>query len=346
MIGQRRHRSLTGSFSPDAFAALDDVELVRYPSIPRNRLPRLSAWLHDRAVTMSLTVLCRAKRPDLIHAHTEGEAPAAVGVGKKLGIPVVVTLHGINLAPRYFASSFLRERFRSSLKAADRVVLVGEPLENYFAALLGGTENLSIIPNGFIPPSGTPIVPFSRGSELRFISLSNLHQGKGVDVALHALAKARAGGLGMFSYTIVGDGYERDGLEALAASLGLTDRVRFIGACPHTQVYGLLEQADIFLLPSYREAFGVAYLEAMAAGLLAIGVQGEGPSAFIRDGETGILVPPQDSDNLAKRLIEIASEPAKMQRVAAAGTVHIRNNLTWEHHAKKLAALYHDVLRQ
>lgn len=345
-LGQQRYRSLSGSFTPDAFPAFAEVKLVHYPSIPGNRLPRIASWLHDRTVEPALETLCRAYRPDLIHAHTEGEAPAAIAVGKKLRLPVVVTLHGINIARRYFDSAFRRERFRSALTAADRIILVGVPLQSYFTALLGHLDTFRIVPNGFKPPNDAPIVPFANESEMVFVSVSNLHEGKGMDIALQALAKARSRGLERFRYTIVGDGFERAGWEALTNALGLADRVHFAGACPHSKVYEVLQQGDVFLLPSYREAFGVAYLEAMAAGLLAIGVQGQGPSAFIRDGETGFLVPPRDADSLADVLLAIAAQPARMRAIASAGTAHVRDNLTWTHHARELHSLYEEVARR
>ena len=344
-LGQERYRALSERFDPAAFSAFSGVRVAHYLSIPGNRAPRLSAWLHDRVVGKALFSLAESFTPDLIHAHTEGEAPVAVHVGRQLNLPVVVTLHGINTAARYFDQPFLRARFKAPLAAADRIILVGEPLKSHFVELVGDAKNFRVIPNGFEPPVMPARAPIAQERAIRFISVANLHEGKGVDIALKALEEARRRGLDHFTYTIVGDGLERESLEALANQLGLQGVVRFAGACPHDQVYEYLRVADVFLLPSYREAFGVAYLEAMAAGLLAIGVEGEGPSAFIDDRKTGVLVPPRDIDGLAECLAALAKDRSAMQAIAAAGQAYVTDNLTWDHHAQKLIALYAEVTK-
>ena len=344
-IGQGRYKSLSGRFDAAAFAGFSDLKLVHYLSIPGNRLPRCSAWLHDRTVGRALLSSAKAFKADVIHAHSEGEAAVATAVGRGLNLPVVVTLHGINTAPNYFNSAFFRARFKTAFTAADRVILVGEPLRRFFAELGGGDGNFRVVPNGFDPPR-TSHVPFTDDGLVRFISVSNLHAGKGIDIAVRAMAKARSQGLEAFNYTVVGDGFEREALEELVAELDLKDKVRFVGACPHDEVYDWLRQADVFVLPSFREAFGVAYLEAMALGLLAIGVDGEGPAAFISDGKTGILVPPGDPGGLAQRLIEIVGNRDAMRTIAAAGQTHVRANWTWDRQAQRLVSLYQDLRRQ
>lgn len=344
-IGQARYRSLSERLDAQAFREFNSVELIHYLSVPRGRLPRLSAWLHDRAVGLALTRLARSFKPTAIHAHTEGEAPVAVEVGRALNIPVVVTLHGVNMAPGYFESSFRRARFKAALTAADRVVLVGRPIEKPFAEVTGSPRNFHVIPNGVEPPLTGSRLPFERDGEVRFISVSNLHEGKGIDIALQAMANARKRGLENFRYTVVGDGPERKGLVELTAKLALQDKVNFAGACPHYQVYDFLREADVFVLPSYREAFGVAYLEAMVSGLLVIGVEGEGPSAFVRDGKTGFLVPPRDSASLADRILDIARNRDAMRAIASAGTAYVTQEFSWTGHAQRLTDLYAQISR-
>src|SRR5262249_2596032 len=110
------------------------------------------------------------------------------------------------------------------------------------------------------------------------------------------------------------------------------------------RIYELLAEADVFLLPSYREAFGVAYLEAMAVGLVAIGVRGQGPQAFIEHAKTGFLVEPIDVANLSDCILYIASHRERAREIARAGAVLVRSKFNRSSHAQRLISIYSEML--
>ena len=257
----------------------------------------------------------------------------------------MLTLHGINTERRLLDTPWKRRRLRAALCEATRVVLVGEPLRSHFGGLAGRDDHFRVVPNGFAVPDESrhrePLVP---GKPFRWISVSNLHEGKGVDLTLQALARLARSGFAEWSYDIVGDGAERLRLEAMTDELGLRSKVIFHGRLPHDQAMRLLSEADAFVLPSYREAFGVAYLEAMALGLLAIGVAGQGPEAFVTSGETGLLVSPNDVESLFVAMKSVLEDRAKARSIAAAGQRHVRSEFTWRRHAEKLIAVYREAL--
>ena len=172
---------------------------------------------------------------------------------------------------------------------------------------------------------------------MRFISVSNLAEGKGIDLTLQALAALPGDTPRDWNYTIVGDGPQRPSLEKLAADLGLASRVTFTGAWPHGRIYEQLFAADIFVLPSYREAFGIAYLEAMAAGLLAIGVTGQGPGAFVTSGETGLLVEPRSVPDLAGALAWTLHHPEEARTLADRGRRRAITEFTWRKHGMAMS---------
>jgi glycosyltransferase involved in cell wall biosynthesis len=343
MVQRRQPEWLRDAFEAHSFRVLLEARLVRHLSIPRNHLRPLSNWAHDRRVGPVLDAMAREHTPDVIHAHTEAAAPVAVEVGRRLGIPVVVTVHGINTAPRYLKARGQRRRLRAAFRAADRIILVGEPLRATFRKIAGSEENFAVVPNGVDPSEPAATQAKFASSTVRFISVSNLHEGKGIDVTLHALSLVRQTGFQDWTYTIVGDGRERCALESLVTSLRLTREVRFLGGQPYDRIGDLLAQADVFVLPSYREAFGVAYLEAMAHGLVAIGVRGQGPQAFIAHGETGFLVEPRSAPSLAKCILHLVASRDAARRVAAAGAAHVAHEFTWDAHARRLADIYDDV---
>lgn len=322
-----------------------NLQVVHFPSIPRNYWSELSGPLFRIGTRGSILRLVRRTPPQLIHAHTEHVGYGVLPIARELGIPLVITLHGINTGRRLLDTESKRRRLRSALHDAARVVLVGEPLRAHFAGLAGHEDHFRIVPNGFaVPDSRAEIEPERSGEALRWISVSNLHEGKGIDLTLQALAKLRTAGRANWTYEIVGAGAERARLEAMTNALGLRDKVVFHGKLPHDQAMRLLAQADVFVLPSYREAFGVAYLEAMALGLLAIGVRGQGPESFMAHGRTGLLVWPNDVESLFLAMKSVLVNRSEARRIAAAGQQLVRAEFTWTRHAEKLIAVYREVL--
>ncbi len=122
---------------------------------------------------------------------------------------------------------------------------------------------------------------------------------------------------GDVAYVVVGDGPEKRRLEARARQLGLSGRVTFLGWRSHDEVLGLMARADAFVLPSSPEGFGLVYAEAMAQGTPVVACRGEGPDDFIGDGVSGLLVPPGDSDAVARAIARLLDEPATAARLAA-----------------------------
>ena len=118
--------------------------------------------------------------------------------------------------------------------------------------------------------------------------------------------------------TIVGDGPEREQLERTAARLGCADRVRWRGSIAREDVRAALWAADVFCLPSRFESMSYTLLEAMACGVACVATQVGGNADLIRDGETGILVPPNDPAALAEAMLLLGRTPRERMRLAEA----------------------------
>ena len=132
-----KYRALSSHFNARAFPHLSHAEEVKYLRIPRDRLRVITLWRRRSIVGPALRRIAAETRPALIHAHTEGEAPLAVSIGKALGIPTIVTIHGTNTAPHYLANPAQRAEIGTALREAARVVLVGESLRPPMKALAG-----------------------------------------------------------------------------------------------------------------------------------------------------------------------------------------------------------------
>ncbi|MDX2346828.1 MAG: glycosyltransferase [Legionella sp.] len=320
------------------------IQTYRYLSIPRHYGRFISNWSYILKLRQVISKLIKQHNIQLIHAHTELSGMLAVHVAKKMNIPVVVTLHGIETCPRVW-SGFSGKMIDSMLKRADRVIAVGAPLLDYFKPRLLSIDHFRVVSNGFQIASDMQDFykkPWSK--TIKIISVSNLHEGKGIDITLQALANLNLSQLSNWHYTIVGDGLEQKNLEKLVVKLGLGNQVSFVGLCTHDKVYEYLRDADVFCLPSYREAFGIAYLEAMAYGLLAIGVQGEGPEAFIEHKKTGLLVKPRDVQTLTEALKLVFEQEEFMQKIAEQGRLHVLKAFTWDKHAEHLIEVYKELV--
>jgi glycosyltransferase involved in cell wall biosynthesis len=289
--------------------------------------------------------IVRRSRASIIHAHTEAMTPIAASVAKDTGARVAVTLHGINTSPSYLARGGRRRRFGKALAMSDRVILVGESLRPHYRALAGRDDHFRIVPNGFRMRKVIRVRPaLSQGSLIRFVSVSNLHEGKGIDDNLRAFAQVRRQGCTNWSYTIVGDGYQESILRKMVRDLDLVAFVRFAGALSSEAVSKELGEADVFVLPSSPEAFGIAYLEAMSAGCLAIGVSGQGPSAFIENAVSGLLIDARNSDQLGALLAGILAEPDTFRAMAKEGERIAREEFTWSAHARQLGGVLLELL--
>jgi len=150
---------------------------------------------------------------------------------------------------------------------------------------------------------------------LCLVTICRLVRGKGVDIVLRALKILAARGI-PFRYSIGGDGPERSFLEALVHELDLGDEVHFMGSVEGEAKWRLLRNADVYVMPSrfdptipWRESFGIAFAEAAAFGVPAVGSRSGGIPDAVVDGETGILIPEESPEDLADALILLYRRP-------------------------------------
>lgn len=333
-----------GKIQEDAFAPVA-VTVMHFPALPRLTLRPFTEMISDRMIGAALDRVARSMSADIIHVQTEGFGPIPVKVARRLNLPLVTTVHGINTHPKFLHTSYQRARIRSGLIGADRTILVGEPLRKFFKNYVGNEKNFQVVPNGADIPTSSRDKSILDSDHRRLIAIANLQEGKGIDIALRALARLKNEGIVDWTYKIIGEGAERASLAKLAEDLGLNSKVTFIGPVRHAEIFEHFASADIFVLPSYQEAFGIAYLEAMAAGLLTIGVMGQGPSQFISNGDNGLLAPPCDVGALTQVLRGVLTgDRQRWREMAEKGRESVRNAYTWDHHAANLIKLYEQVI--
>jgi glycosyltransferase involved in cell wall biosynthesis len=169
---------------------------------------------------------------------------------------------------------------------------------------------------GYAPAPG-----LDRTQPPTFLYVGRLKRYKGVDVALRALALARRARADL-SLDIAGTGDDAPRLRGLARSLGLEAAVRFLGFVPEERKRELFRMATANLFPSPKEGWGLTVMEAAACGTPSLASDSPGLRDSVRDGETGYLVPHGDAAMLARRMLELADDPALVARLGRASRRH------------------------
>ena len=147
-------------------------------------------------------------------------------------------------------------------------------------------------------------------------------------------------------WVVVGDGPEREGLERMAAELGLARRVELRGQRPPAEAVAAAQAAAVFALPSVDEAFGVAYVEAMAGGVPAIGCRGEaGPEEIAASGGGIRLVAPGDPEGLAAELRRVLDDADWRRELGEAARATVERAFPWEACGRATVAAYEEALR-
>jgi glycosyltransferase involved in cell wall biosynthesis len=182
-----------------------------------------------------------------------------------------------------------------------------------------------------------------RHDRVTLVTLAHLQSRKRHAVVLHAIADMAPERRP--NYVVIGDGPGRDPLKALADRLGLRDKVRFLGQLPHSEALSEAWRCHLYVMPSVEEPFGVAYIEAMAGGLPAIGSRGEGgPEDIAAAGDGMLLVDPDDHRALARLLEEMLADSGRLAALGGAARSTVEQNFTWAHCGASTVGAYRAAL--
>jgi N-acetyl-alpha-D-glucosaminyl L-malate synthase BshA len=322
---------------------------VHTPSYPLFREPQYVLSLANRVVQVG-----REFKLDLIHAHYAiPHATAALlskqvlEAGGHLPVPrVVTTLHGTDITLVGSDPSF-SEIVAYSIEASDGVTAVSQSLASATHTELCVGREIVVIPN-FLDCSmyHRIVVPglrqrFARDAETKLvIHVSNLRPVKRIDAVMEVFARicrqvpARL--------LLVGDGPELGTAYRMGRELGISHQVETLGA--QEAVLPLLSAADVFLLPSAQESFGLAALEAMACEVPVVASRVGGLPEVIEHGVSGFLHAPGDLDGMAASAVSLLTDPALQARIARAGSARVRELFCVERIVPMYEAFYRRVV--
>lgn len=228
---------------------------------------------------------------------------------------------------------------RASYAAAHRVVANSQAAAERLRTEGVPDRRILVIPNG-IDVSSFPLREYSSRPR-RVAMVACLREEKRIDVLIAAVPRILERHPDA-EFMIVGEGQCRAGLTAQAQSLGVADRVRFLGH--RDDVPAVLAEADLFVLPSRSEAFPNSVMEAMAAGLPVVGSAVGGIPELVDDGRTGYLVPPGEPGPLADALIGLMDHPDRAAEFGRAGRRRIEETYSFDRMVSQFESLYMEQL--
>jgi glycosyltransferase involved in cell wall biosynthesis len=270
---------------------------------------------------------------DLIHAHYG--VPAGDAARRAAPhMPLIVSVHGHDVQ----GSGAGGTRVRTALAHADLVLANSAGTAERSRRL--GARATRVVHLGTTVPPAVRRLP----AEPMLVTVGHLAARKRHEDVISAVALLRGRHPGL-RYVIVGDGPERARLEALAHSLVVDDLVEFRGQLEQGQAVAVARLSTLFVLPSVDEAFGVAYVEAMAAGVPAVGCRGEdGPEEIAAAGGGIVLVPARDARALAAQIDTLLREPRELEALGRRARETVERGFTWEQCGQETLAAYSDVL--
>jgi glycogen(starch) synthase len=321
------------SRDPSTGASVSRVRFVRAPHRGAGARAYRRFLHHFPASALQLVHQLRRDRPDLIATHcSKFHAPYVLAM-RTLRVPVVVHLHN---GPQTADGPESLVLSRLLLRSARRVIAVSAAIAEYARSVLpAGAERVVTVPNGADAGEFAAVPPAVRARPY-VLGAGALAERKGFDVLIDAHAAA---GIPL-DLVLAGDGPERAALEARAAARGIASRVEFLGHVDRATVASLLRGAAVVAVPSRFEGHPLICLEAMIAGAPLVASAIPGLPVELRDGETGLLVPPDDVAALARTLRELAGTPERARALGRAARAAARGFPTWDEVTARVLAEY------
>ena len=284
-------------------------------------------------------------RPDVVHAHDWLVAHPAVALAEFYDVPMISTIHATEAGRHsgWVSGSLSRQVHAVEswlVRESDSLITCSASMCDEITELFGpGLAEATVIRNG-IEAARWPFASRRRRSgpaELLFVG--RLEYEKGVHDAIAALPRIRRAHPGT-TLTIAGEGTQQDWLVEQARKHRVLKATRFVGRLDHDELLAALHRADAAVLPSHYEPFGLAALEAAAAGTPLVTSNIGGLGEAVINGETGMSCPPRDVTRLAKAVNAVLDDRAAAQRRARAARDRLTSDFDWHTVADETAQVY------
>jgi glycosyltransferase involved in cell wall biosynthesis len=313
--------------------------------VPVRRIAPLPLGLTGARRVPALARLLRRERPEVFHAHMTSPVACKWALAAALAARVPAVLGTVQVGEYEPPDRSAYWQLRALSRVVGRYLAVSQAIADELVERLDWpAEKIEVAYNAVdVERAAVPAPPGLReqlgGGEGRplVVTPARLNEQKGHPVLFEAIRQVPDA-----LFLLAGDGPEREPLEALAEQLGITDRVRFLGR--REDVPQLLAACDVFALPSLYEGSSLAVLEAMAAGIPIVSSAIGGTDELIDDGESGLLVPPGDSEALAAALRRALGNSDLRERMVTKARERVDAGLTRQQMATRVTGVYRELL--
>jgi glycogen(starch) synthase len=330
------------------------VHRVREPPFPKD-VDAFVRWVRAMNADMRELGLCLSEQLsfDLVHSHDWLVAGAAEAVARRFGRPWLVTVHATEFGRHQgwvqnHPQSHIHAAERKMVRRADRVITCSRYMRSHVARVFGvPPAGVTVIPNGIDPRDLEPVVPdldalrarYAAPAERLVLLVGRLVYEKGFHLALDALAPVIRR-FGDVRFVVAGTGTAEAELKRQARRLRLTRHGTFLGWVGDDMLHALYRVADMCIVPSIYEPFGLVALEAMASGCLCVVADTGGLREVVPgDGTVGLRFPSRDSDALGTILQQVLTDDAARAQLVAEAREHVLR-FDWSENARETQSVY------
>lgn len=321
-----------------------------------------AAWVSalNRAQIARGADLLSGLRPDVVHAHDWLSAEAGIALAGQTGSPLVATIHATEagLWNGWLTTPLSCARHDTEawlVHSAARTIVCSTAMRDEVSSAFGvDPGDLTEVPNAVDPPAWQSTPDQRRAMRARMdipddvplvVLAGRIEWEKGGDVAVRALPDVRQRNDDV-RLVLAGSGSQRPSLADLAAEHGVAEAVHFAGHLDEGELAALLAAADVALVPSSYEPFGMVALEASASGTPVIAGAAGGLPEVVTSGETGLLVPPRDPLALADAIVQLLDDPAYGARLVGAAQREIARRFVWPLVARETEKIYAEAIAE
>lgn len=271
----------------------------------------------------------------LLHTHFGHVGLKLVGIKNELGIPMITNFYGADM-PILRSSAKRRVLFENG----ELFIALSQDMKKDVMDLGCDEEKIKVMDTG-IDISKFPFRKRNPGKKIRLLTVARLVEKKGLEYLIRAFARVNDAEL-----TIIGRGPMEQRLKNLASTLGVDDKISFLGTVPYDALPSHYYNSDIFVLPSItdsrggKDEFSMAMKEAMSTGMPVVSTFHAGIPEVITDGKNGFLAPEKDHIALADKIAYMAENPAVCRRISRAGRKTVEKVYDIRKRAKALEAVY------